>query len=89
MRQLTQELIQFLLPVRQLAPAAEIDAETRHDAVDDEQAVVICCEVCAERVEEFELVLAVQGAAVGDVFLSGVGVHWVYMSGTGFWGREG
>lgn len=76
MRQFAQKLIQFLLAIRQFPPSAVIDAETGHDAVDDEEAVFVGGEVGGERVEEFELVLAVEGARVGDVFLGGVGVHW-------------
>ena len=58
MRQLAQELIQLLLAIGQFAAAAVIDAEAGHDAVDDEEAVVVCGEVGGEGVEEFELVLS-------------------------------
>lgn len=57
-RQLRQELIQFLLSVRQLATTAVVDAETGHDAVDDEEAVFVAGEGGGERVQEFELVLS-------------------------------
>jgi len=57
MRQLAQELIQLLLAIGQLAAAAVVDAETGHDAVDYQEAVVVCGEGGGERVEEFELVL--------------------------------
>lgn len=87
MRQLAQKLIQLLLAIRQLPPSAVIDAETGHDAVDDEEAVFVGGEVGGERVEEFELVLAVEGAGVGDVFLGGVGVHCGGVLGE--CGREG
>lgn len=57
-RQLREELVQLLLPVRQLAATAVIDAETGHDAVDYEETVFVAGEGGGERVEEFELVLA-------------------------------
>lgn len=57
-RQLRQELVQFLLSVRQLAAAAVVDAETGHDAVDYQEAVFVAGEGGGERVQEFELVLA-------------------------------
>ena len=50
MRQLREELIQFLLPVCQLAAAAVVDAEAGHDAVDDEEAVFVAGEGGGERV---------------------------------------
>lgn len=60
-RQLRQELVQFLLSVRQLAAAAVVDAETGHDAVDYEQTVLVAGEGGGERVQEFELVLSLGG----------------------------
>lgn len=57
MRQLTQKLIQLLLAICQLAAAAVVDAEASHDAVDYQEAIVVCGEVGGERVEKFELVL--------------------------------
>lgn len=89
MRQFTQKLIQLLLPISQLAPPAEIHAEAGHDAVDDEQAVFVGGEVGAERVEKFELVLAIEGACVGDIFLGGVGVHCAVGEFWGVGGRMG
>lgn len=50
MRQFRQELIQLLLPVRQLATAAVVDAETGHDAVDYEETVFVAGEGRGERV---------------------------------------
>ena len=46
-----QELVQFLLPVGQLAAAAVVDAEAVHDAVDDQQAEFVAGEGVGERVE--------------------------------------
>ena len=56
-RQLREVLVQFLLPVRELAAAAIVDAEAGHDAVDYQEAVFVAGEGGGERVEEFELVL--------------------------------
>lgn len=57
MRQFTQELIQLLLPISQLAAAAVVDAETGHYAVDDEEAVFVSLETGGKGVEELKLVL--------------------------------
>ena len=57
MRQLTQELIQLLLAIGQLAAAAVVDAEAGHDAVDYQEAVFVGLEAGGEGVEEFELML--------------------------------
>lgn len=59
MRQPGQELVQFLLPVGQLAAAAVVDAEAVHDAVDDEEAEGVAGEGVGEGVEELELVLLI------------------------------
>ena len=40
-----QKLSEFLLSFGQLAPAAVVDTEAGHDAVDDEEAVFIALEV--------------------------------------------
>ena len=43
-RQLGQELVQFLLSVRQLATAAVVNAEAGHDAVDYQETVFVAGE---------------------------------------------
>lgn len=43
--ELRQELIEFLLSVRKLATAAVVDAKASHDAVDDEEAVLVAGEL--------------------------------------------
>lgn len=45
MRQPGQELVQLLLPIGQFAPAAVVDAEAVHDAVDDEEAELVAGKV--------------------------------------------
>lgn len=50
MRQFRQELIQLLLPIRQLATTAVVDAETGHDAVYYEEAIFVAGEGGGERV---------------------------------------
>ena len=39
--QAVQELVELLLALGQLAAAAVVDAEAIHDAVDDEEAVLV------------------------------------------------
>ena len=77
MTQPAQELVQLLLPIRQLPTPAVIDAEEGHDAVDDQEAVFVCRKRLIEDVEEFELVLAVLRARVEDVFAGAFGVDYV------------
>ncbi len=52
-----QKLIQFLLSIRQLATAAVIHAEAVHDAVDDEESVLIAGELHRQGIEQLQLVL--------------------------------
>lgn len=65
MRQLAQELIQLLLTICQFATTAKIDAETGHDAIDDQESVFVGGEVGGKGVEEFELVLEVVNGEIG------------------------
>lgn len=67
MRELAHHLVELLLTVSEFAAAAEVDAEAGHDTVDYEKAELVGGEVDGEVVEELELVLGVEGAAVDDV----------------------
>lgn len=55
--QLREELIELLLAIGEFSTTAVVDAETVHDTVDDEEAVLVAGEGLGERVEQFELVL--------------------------------
>ena len=44
MCQLREELVEFLLAICQLATATVVDAEAIHNAVDDEETVLVCGE---------------------------------------------
>lgn len=55
MRQLRKELVQFLLALIQLAAAGVVNAEESHNAVDNEQAVLIADEELGDLVEELHL----------------------------------
>lgn len=57
MRQLRQELIEFLLAIGQFPTAAVVDAEAVHDTVNDEEAVFVGCKIRGESVQQFQLVL--------------------------------
>jgi len=69
MRQLRQELIELLLALVQLASASVIDSEQGHDAVDDEETVLIADEELGDLVEELHLMLRVDGASICDIVL--------------------
>lgn len=45
MRQLRQELIEFLLTIGEFSTATVVDAEAAHDAVNDEEAVFVGGEI--------------------------------------------
>ena len=77
MTQSTQELIQLLLPIRQLATSTEIYTKQRHDTVDNQKTVFVRGKRLVESVEELQLVLAVLGTGIEDVFASAFGVNWV------------
>ena len=57
MGQLGQELVQLLLTICKFASTAVVDSEAVHDAVDDEETVLIRGERLGEGIEELELVL--------------------------------
>jgi hypothetical protein len=69
-RQLGQELIEFLLAFVQLTTTGVVNSEERHDAVDDEEAILVANEELSDLVQELHLVLRVDGTSVGDVVLS-------------------
>ena len=57
MRQLGQELIEFLLPVGKLSSATEVDPKACHDTVNDKETVLIAGKVCGKGIEELKLML--------------------------------
>ena len=68
-RQPPQKLIQLLLTICQFSSPAIIHAETRHNAIDDQEAVFVGGEDGGEGVKEFELMFGVEGTRVGYVLL--------------------
>ena len=57
MCKLRQELVELLLTVGKLAATAEVNSEACHDAVDDEEAVLVARELRRKGVEKLELML--------------------------------
>ena len=74
MAQPTQELIELLLPIRQLATPTIVNSKQRHDAVDNQEAVFVRSKRLVEGVEKLELVLAVLCTRVKDVFAGAFGI---------------
>lgn len=68
-RQLRQELVELLLALVQLATTGVVDAEESHDAVDDEQAVLVADKELGDLVQQLHLVFRVDSASVCDVVL--------------------
>ena len=58
-RQTVEELIELLLTFRELSAPAIVDPEAVHDAVDDQESVLVASERLGKRVQEFELMLFV------------------------------
>lgn len=65
MRQLRQELIEFLLAIGQFPTATVVDAEAVHYTVNDEEAVFVGCKTRGESVQQFQLVLKKKGVNWG------------------------
>jgi hypothetical protein len=70
MCQFREELVKLLLALIKLATTDIVDAEQGHDAVDNEEAVLVTDEVFSNLVEELHLMLRINGASVSNVFLS-------------------
>jgi hypothetical protein len=69
MRQLRQELVELLLPLVQLATTSVVDSKKRHDAVNDEETVLVTNKELGDLVQELHLVLGVDRTSVSDVVL--------------------
>jgi hypothetical protein len=70
MCQFREELVELLLAFIELTTANIVDAEQSHDAVDDEETVLVADKVLGDLVEKLHLMFRVGGASVGDVLLS-------------------
>jgi hypothetical protein len=70
MCQFGEELVELLLALIKLTTADKVDTKQSHDAVNDEETVLIADKVLGDLVEEFHLMLGVGGTSVRDVLLS-------------------
>ena len=70
MRQLREELVEFLLTLVQLSPTSVVHSEEGHDAVDDQQTILVAYKILGDFVEKLHLMFGVDSASVGDVVLS-------------------
>lgn len=70
--QLGEKLIELLLTLVKFTTADVVDAEERHNAIDDEKTVLVADEVLGNFVEEFHLMLGVDSPGVSDVLLGWV-----------------
>jgi hypothetical protein len=69
MCQLRQELVELLLPLIQFTTASVVDSKKRHDAVNDEETVLVTNKELGDLVQELHLVLGVDRTSVSDVVL--------------------
>lgn len=69
MRELRKELVEFLLSLIELTTSSVVDAEERHDTVDDQQSVLVADKELCNFVQELHLMLRVNSAGICDVVL--------------------
>jgi len=69
-RQLREKLVEFLLTLIELATAGVVDTEESHDAVDDQEPVLIADKKFRDLVQKLHLVFRVDCASVCNVVLS-------------------
>lgn len=69
MRQLRKKLIQLLLALIQLTAASVVDSKEGHDAIDDEETILISHEELSNLVQELHLMLGVDSTSVSDIVL--------------------
>lgn len=72
MSQLREKLVQLLLALVELASADIVDAEECHDAVDDEETILVAHKEFGNLVEKLHLVLRVDSTSVRDIVLGWV-----------------
>lgn len=69
MREFREELVEFLLSLIELTTPSIVDAKERHDAVDDQKAVLVADKELCDFVQELHLMLRVNSAGICDVVL--------------------
>lgn len=69
MRQLREKLVEFLLALVQFTPTGVVDTKKSHDAVNDEEAVLIADKVLSDSIQELHLMFGIDRTGVGDVVL--------------------
>lgn len=70
MCQLREELIELLLALIQLTTTGIVDAEESHDAVDNEEAILVAHKKLGNLVQQLHLMFGVDGTRIGNVVLS-------------------
>jgi hypothetical protein len=69
MRQLGKELVELLLALIEFTTTRVVDTEERHDAVDDEKAVLVPDKELCDLVQQLHLMLRVDSTSISDVVL--------------------
>ena len=69
-RQFRQKLIELLLTLIELTATDVVDTEQGHDAVDDEETVLVVHEILGNLVEKLHLMLRIDRTSISDVFES-------------------
>lgn len=74
MGQFHQKLIQLLLTIRQFPTSTIINPKTVHDAINNKQPILATHKCLRKRIQQLELVLAVQRTRIGNILLRGIGI---------------
>lgn len=69
MGELREELVEFLLPFIELTTPGVVNTEESHDAVDDQESVLVADEKLGDLVQELHLVLRIDSASIRNVVL--------------------
>ena len=69
MRQLHQELVEFLLTIRKLTTSTIVHPKAVHDTIDYQQTELSCRKFLAKSIEQFQLMFAVESSSVSDILL--------------------
>lgn len=73
MRQLGQELVELLLTFVEFSASDIVHPEKSHDAVNDQETVLVAHEEFGDLVEKFQLMFRIDRTSIRDVLLCCIG----------------
>ena len=69
MRELREELVEFLLSLIELTTSSVVNAKECHNAVDDQKPILVADKELCDFVQELHLMLRVNGTGICDIVL--------------------